>query len=83
MFAAREAYRELQTLYQMEEAHYHELEQHSEALAKIRHDFHNQLATIHLLLQSKNYTAARELALRMKEVLTSVASSSSDSPHVT
>ncbi len=83
LFAAKEAYRELQTLYQMEEAHYHELEQHSEALAKIRHDFHNQLATIHLLLQSKNYTAARELALRMKEVLTSVASSSSDSPHVT
>lgn len=78
MFAAKEAYRELQTLYQMEEAHYHELEQHSEALAKIRHDFHNQLATIHLLLQSRNYTDAKEMALRMKELLDSVASSPTD-----
>lgn len=71
---AKAAYRELQTLYQMEEAHYHELEQHSEALAKIRHDFNNQLSTIHMLLQSKNYTDAKEMALHMKELLDSVSS---------
>lgn len=72
--AANAAYRELQTLYRIEEAHYHELEQHSEALAKIRHDFQNQLATIHMLLQNKNYTDAKDMALRMKELLDSVSS---------
>lgn len=68
------AYRELQTLYKIEEEHFHELEQHSEALAKIRHDFQNQLATIHMLLQNKNYTDAKDMALRMKELLDSVSS---------
>lgn len=76
--AAKAAYRELQALYQMEEAHYHELEQQSEALAKIRHDFNNQLSTIHMLLQNKNYTDAKEMALHMKELLNSVSSSVSD-----
>lgn len=76
--AAKAAYRELQTLYKIEEEHYHELEQHSEALAKIRHDFHNQLATIHTLLQSRNYADAKDMALRMKELLDSVSSSTSD-----
>ncbi len=75
--AAKAAYLELQTLYRIEEEHYHELEQHSEALAKIRHDFHNQLATIHMLLQSKNYTDAKEMAFHMKELLDSVSSSAS------
>ncbi len=75
---AQAAYRELQTLYKIEAAHYHELEQHSEALAKIRHDFHNQLATIHVLLQNKNYTDAKEMALHMKELLASVSSPESD-----
>lgn len=72
--AAKAAYLELQTLYKIEEEHYHELEQHSEALAKIRHDFHNQLATVHMLLQSKNYADAKEMALHMKELLDSVTS---------
>lgn len=72
--AANAAYLELQTLYQMEEEHYHELEQHSEALAKMRHDINNQLATIHMLLQNKNYTDAKEMALHMKELLDSVSS---------
>lgn len=71
---AQAAYRELQTLYKIEEEHFHELEQHSEALAKIRHDFQNQLATIHMLLQNKNYTDAKDMALRMKELLDSVSS---------
>lgn len=71
---ANAAYRELQTLYKIEEEHFHELEQHSEALAKIRHDFQNQLATIHMLLQNKNYTDAKDMALRMKELLDSVSS---------
>lgn len=70
--AANTAYLELQTLHKMEEEHYRELEQHSEALAKIRHDFQNQLATVHMLLQNKNYTDAKEMALRMKELLDSV-----------
>ena len=70
---AQTAYHELQILYKMEEEHYHELEQHSEALAKIRHDFHNQLATIHMLLQNKNYADAKEMAFRMKELLNSVS----------
>ena len=72
--AAKTAYRELQTLYKIEEEHYHELEQHSEALAKIRHDFNNQLTTIYMLLQNKNYKDAKEMALRMKELLASVSS---------
>ena len=76
--AAKAAYRELQTLYQIEEKHYHELEQHSEALAKIRHDFHNQLATIHMLLQNEDYTDAKEMALHMKKLMDSVSSSASD-----
>ena len=76
--ATKAAYLELQTLYQIEEAHYRELEQHSEALAKIRHDFHNQLATIHILLRNKNYTDAKDMALRMKEILDSVSSSPTD-----
>lgn len=74
--ATNAAYRELQTLYQIEEAHYRELEQRSEALAKIRHDFHNQLATIHLLLQNENYADAKDMAHHMKELLNSVASAS-------
>lgn len=76
--AAQAAYLELQALYKMEEEHYHELEQHSEALAKIRHDFRNQLATIHMLLQNKNYKDAKEMAFRMKELLDLVSSSASD-----
>lgn len=75
---AQTAYRELQTLYRIEEEHYHELEQHSEALAKIRHDFNNQLATIHMLLQNKNYSDAKDMARHMKELLDSVSSSVSD-----
>lgn len=75
---ANTAYRELQTLYKIEEAHYSELEQHSETLAKIRHDFNNQLVTIHLLLQNKNYTDAKEMAQHMKELHDSVSSSASD-----
>ncbi len=74
---ANAAYLELQTLYKLEEAHYHELEQQSEALAKIRHDFHNQLATIYMLLQNKNYMDAKEMALHMKELWASVSSSAS------
>ncbi len=74
--AAKTAYRELQTLYKLEEEHYHELEQHSEALAKIRHDFNNQLATVHMLLQNKNYTDAKEMAHSMKELLDSISSAS-------
>lgn len=70
------AYQELQTLYQIEETHYRELEQRSESLAKIRHDFHNQLATLHMLLQSKNYADAKDMALHMKELLHSVSSTS-------
>ena len=73
---ANAAYRELQTLYKMEEAHYRELEQHSEALAKIRHDFHNHLATTHMLLQNENYADAKDMAHHMKELLNSMASAS-------
>ena len=75
---AHAAYLELQTLYKIEEEHYLELEQHSEALAKIRHDFQNQLATIHMLLQNKNYTDAKDMSLRMKELLDSVPASESE-----
>ena len=74
--ATNAAYRELQTLYKMEEEHYRQLEQHSEALAKIRHDFHNQLATIHLLLQNENYADAKDMAHHMKELLNSMTSAS-------
>lgn len=78
-YVANTAFLELQTLYKIEEEHYRELEQHSEALAKIRHDFQNQLATIHMLLQNKNYNDAKEMALHMKELLDSVSDSASDS----
>ena len=46
---------------ELEQAHYFELEQKSEEMAKIRHDFNNQLAIISRLIRSGEDSSARDM----------------------
>lgn len=61
------AYQSLQERYAFENMQYEALNARSEELAKLRHDFNNQLATINSLLYSKNYAAANEFATALKK----------------
>lgn len=62
-----EAYLELKELYQLEAANYQALEVHHEELAKLRHDFNNQLSTLYMLISSGQMDAAREFASSLKK----------------
>ncbi|MBO5176052.1 MAG: hypothetical protein J6C07_01230 [Lachnospiraceae bacterium] len=61
------AYQELQELYQVENEYYQTLEVRHEELAKIRHDYNNQIATLYMLISSNKLEAAGELANSMKQ----------------
>lgn len=61
------AYQELQELYQVENEYYQTLEARHEELAKIRHDYNNQIATLYMLISSNKLEAAGELANSMKQ----------------
>ena len=53
--------RETKRVMEREQAHYRELEQRCEELAKIRHDFNNQLASVTQLVRSGDRTSAQDL----------------------
>lgn len=53
--------RETKRIMEMEQARYHEMEERSEALAKIRHDFNNQLAAVTQLARLGESDTAQEL----------------------
>jgi len=63
------AYQALCERYAMEKLQSKALEARSDELAKLRHDFNSQLATINSLLYSKNYAAANEFATALKKEL--------------
>jgi len=52
---------EIKRIMELEQAHYHEIERQSIEMAKIRHDFNNQLAAIIQLVRSGENSAAREM----------------------
>ena len=64
-----EAYEELQQLYAMDMEYYKELDSRHEELAKLRHDYQNQLATLYMLISSGKTEAAKEFADSLKESL--------------
>lgn len=57
-----EAYEELQKLYAMDSEYYRALENRHEELAKMRHDYQNQLATLYMLISTGKTEAAKEFA---------------------
>lgn len=57
-----EAYLELKALYDLENEYYHALEAYNEELAKIRHDYNNQLSTLYMLISTNQIETAKELA---------------------
>ncbi|MBO5227398.1 MAG: hypothetical protein J6B39_00210, partial [Lachnospiraceae bacterium] len=64
-----EAYEELQHLYAMDLEYYRELESRHEELAKLRHDYQNQLATLYMLISSGKTDAANEFIIALKTEL--------------
>ena len=64
-----EAYEELQHLYAMDLEYYRELENRHEELAKLRHDYQNQLATLYMLISSGKTDAAKEFVSALHESL--------------
>lgn len=62
-----DACEELQMLNEMEQKRYHKLEDKREELAKLRHDYNNQLSAIRTLISSQNYPEAYELACAVKK----------------
>ena len=64
-----EAYEELQKLYAMDLEYYRELESRHEELAKLRHDYQNQLATLYMLISSGKTDAAKEFVSALHESL--------------
>lgn len=63
------AYEELQKLYAMDLEYYRELESRHEELAKLRHDYQNQLATLYMLISSGKTEAAKEFTIALKTEL--------------
>lgn len=59
--------RETKRIMEREQVHYTELEQRSEELAKIRHDFNNQLASVTRLVRSGDRASAQELVLALSQ----------------
>ncbi|MDR1766240.1 MAG: hypothetical protein LBR77_09180 [Lachnospiraceae bacterium] len=65
--------RETRRLMEREQARYREIQQRSDDLAKIRHDFNNQLASLIQLVRSGEEQSARDMAASLLEVLENVA----------
>ena len=61
-----ETYQELKMLYDIENEYYQALEAHNEELAKIRHDYNNQLSTLYMLISTGQIETAKELAASIK-----------------
>lgn len=61
-----EAYLELKALYDLENEYYQALEAYNEELAKIRHDYNNQLSTLYMLISTNQLETAKELAASLK-----------------
>lgn len=54
-------YADLQNLYTIDLKYYQDIELQHEALAKIRHDYQNQLATLYMLISSNEIESAQQL----------------------
>ncbi len=63
-----DACEELQILSEMEQKRYCDLETKRDELAKLRHDYNNQLSAIQILISSQKYTEAYKLAHAVKKV---------------
>ena len=59
--ALEEELRETRHAMELEQSHYHKLEQKREELAKIRHDFNNQLASISQLVRTGEEGVAEDM----------------------
>lgn len=67
---------ELQNIHytmELEQTHYKAVEERCEEFAKIRHDFNNQLSTIHLLIQSGEKNDAHAMLKQLGEDITSTS----------
>lgn len=64
-----DACEELQILNEMEQKRYQELEAKREELAKLRHDYNNQLSAVRALISSQKYAEAYGLACAAKKAL--------------
>lgn len=62
-------YLELTQLHEMEQLRCNEMESHWDELAKLRHDYNNQLFTIQSLLVSEKYADALKFADSLREVI--------------
>jgi len=65
--ALEEELRETRHAMELEQTHYQEVEQRREELAKIRHDFNNQLATIGQLIQAGEKGFAQDMIYTLSE----------------
>lgn len=65
--ALQEELREARHLMELEQAHYREVELRREELAKIRHDFNNQLASIAQLFRAGEEASAKEMISALAE----------------
>ena len=70
----QDAYEELQVLYSMDLKYYEELEAQHEALAKVRHDYQNQLATLYMLISSNKIDSAQEFINSLQTSLNEIDS---------
>lgn len=61
-----ETYLELKTLYELENKYYQELEAHNEELAKLHHDYNNQLSALYMLISTNQIETAKELVTSIK-----------------
>ena len=63
----QEELRETQHKMELEQSHYRDVEQRREELAKIRHDFNNQLASIGQLIHTGDDSSAQEMIHALSE----------------
>jgi len=66
---AEESLKEIQHLRELEQIHYASIEARRQEIAKIRHDFNNQLTTAHQLIISNKKEHAEELLNELKQSL--------------
>lgn len=65
--ALEEELMETRHIMELEQYHYREVEQRRDELAKIRHDFNNQLASVSQLIQAGNENSAKDIIKTLSE----------------
>jgi len=66
---AEEGIKELQHVRELEQMHYTQIEARRQELAKVRHDFNNQMAVVHQLIISDEKDHAEEMLNELKQTL--------------